>query len=151
MEYATDTLKTMHISCDDVPYVEMEAGLEYRMLQARPCENLAVTQIRAQPYASSQLHRHVAPVLGYTTMGSWGHDRSFEYGPGSYIYETPGVLHRFLNGPELTEALFISLGDMEYVDPETGEVIQSLSAETMVVAYLEGCEAAGRPRPNVLT
>lgn len=150
IEYVADGLKTMHIACDDVPFVTMEGGLEYRLLQARPADNLTVTQLRAEPGAASRWHRHMAPVFGYTTKGVWGHDRSFEYRPGTYIYETPGVLHRFMNGDEVTEALFISLGDMQYIDPSTQEIVSSVSTDAMVESYLTACEESGLRRPNVL-
>jgi hypothetical protein len=51
--------------------------------------------------------------------GSWGHDQEHRYRPGTYIFETPTVIHRFVNGPSVTEAVFVSFGDLEFIDPET--------------------------------
>lgn len=146
----THALRTLHISCDEIPYVELELGLEYRLLHARPEEGLIATQVRAQPGAISGLHRHLAPVFGYTTAGAWGHDGDHAYVPGTYVYETPGVLHRFVNGPQVSEALFISLGGLEFVDPGTGEVQSALTPRSMIETYMAGCETTGAPRPKIL-
>jgi quercetin dioxygenase-like cupin family protein len=143
-------LQTLHIMSEDVPYVEMEPGLEYRILQARPEDNLTVTQVRAQPGASTGLHQHASPVFGWTVRGAWGHDRDYKYRPGSYIYETPGVPHRFLNGDEVTEAIFVSLGDVEHLDPATEEVVGAASTADILGAYLRACEEAGLPTPEIL-
>lgn len=142
-------LKTLHIQSGDLPYVELEPGLEYRLLQARPSEGLTVTQVRAQPGASSTLHRHAAPVFGLTVSGAWGHDDSYDYRPGSYIYETPGVPHRFLNGPEVSEAVFISLGDVEHLDPKSLKVVKRLTPSDIHETFVAFC-AARRIAPKIL-
>jgi hypothetical protein len=146
----TEVLKTLHIRVDEVPFVEVFPGVEHRVLQFRPENDLMVSELRAQPGASTSLHRHLAPVLGWTTQGAWGHDRTYSYRPESYIFETPGVLHQFLNGPELTRALYVTLGESELVDPESGEVTYRATLPDQFTGYLEACEAAGLPRPNVL-
>jgi 2,4'-dihydroxyacetophenone dioxygenase len=126
---------TLHIDAASQPYVEMEPGLEYRLLHVRASDQLVVTQIRAQPFAVSKLHRHLAPVFGLTQSGVWGHDDQYLYRPGTYVYETPGVLHRFMNGPQVTEATFISLGDMEYVDAASMSVTGVASPDALVAAF----------------
>ena len=136
-------LSTLHIQPDNLPYVELEPGLEYRLLQVRPSEGLTVTQVRAQPGASSTLHQHAAPVFGFTVSGAWGHDYRHEYRPGSYIYETPGVPHRFLNGPQVSEVVFISLGDVEHLDPTSLRVTKRLTASDIHETFLAFCTAQG--------
>lgn len=136
-------LKTLHIQSDDLPYVELEPGLEYRLLQVRPSEGLTVTQVRAQPGACSTLHQHTAPVFGFTVSGGWGHDDNYEYRPGSYIYETPGVPHRFLNGPEVSEVVFISLGDVEHLDPKSLKVVKRLTPSDIHGTFVAFCSAMG--------
>lgn len=143
-------LRTLHIHADDLPFVDYMPGLELRYLQARPEENISVVELRAAPGAMTGLHRHAAPVFGITTRGQWGHDTSYEYRPGSYIFETPGVVHRFMNGPEITQAYFISTGAYEPIDAETLEVVGATTMQDGVTAYFEACEAAGHPRPNIL-
>jgi 2,4'-dihydroxyacetophenone dioxygenase len=151
IDQTAEVLKTLHIQVDDVPFVEVGPGLKMRVLQYRPEHSLLAEELEAAPGAESVLHRHLAPVLGWTTRGAWGHDRTYAYRPESYIFETPGVVHQFLNGPDVTRALYIERGDTELVDPDTRETIEVSALSSRMRYYLESCEAAGLPRPNVLT
>ncbi len=90
-------------------------------------------------------------MLGWTIEGAWGHDRQYLYRPGTYIYETPGVVHRFMNGPGVTRALYIQTGDVENIDPETREVVSVNRIADRIDRYFQALEEAGLPRPNVLT
>lgn len=143
--------RTLHLATEDLPWAPLAEGMETRIIHARLEEGYLATQVRAHPGVVSQLHRHGTPVIGYTTKGAWGHDRRFEYRPGTYIFETPGVLHRFLNGPNVSEVFFNSHGDIEMVDPETKEVVSTLTPADRVAAYFSMCEELDLPRPNVLT
>jgi quercetin dioxygenase-like cupin family protein len=144
-------LRTLHIHRDDVPFVPHSLGLEIRYLQFRPADNISVVELRAQPGASTPLHRHDSPVLGITTLGAWGHDTEYEYRPGSYIFETPGVVHQFMNGPEVSQAYFISTGSYVEVDPDTREPVDRPSTGGSALDfYFQQCESMGLPRPNVL-
>jgi quercetin dioxygenase-like cupin family protein len=143
--------RTLHVATDDLPWVQAGPGFEMRVIHARLEEGWVVTQIRAQPGVAHGWHRHDAPVFGYTTAGAWGHDESYEYRPGTYIFETPGVVHRFFNGPEVTEAIFLSYADAEFLDLETNEVTGRVTRADMLESYLRGCDDLGVPRPNILT
>ena len=142
---------TLHISPDEehLPWIETSPGIEIRLLHARPDENLIATQFRAHPHAETGLHRHDGPVFGVTLSGAWGHDRRYIYHRGTYIYETPGVVHRFLNGPDISEVYFISQCNIEFLDGK--KIIARVTAADMLREYLEGCERAGVPRPNILS
>jgi 2,4'-dihydroxyacetophenone dioxygenase len=142
-----EILKTLHINTEEIPFIEFLPGTETRLLQVRPSEKLVVTHIRAQPGAVSALHRHPSPVYGWTIQGQWGHDQQFEYRPGSYIFETPGVIHQFLAGPVVTEAVFISTGDLEFIDPETLEVRATATPQQILDQYMAKCEAIGIKPP----
>lgn len=139
-----ELLKTLHIHSDDLPFIEYQPGIETRILQVTS-DGVVATQIRAQPGAMSRLHRHPAPVYGWTISGQWGHDHQYAYRPGTYIFETPTVVHRFVNGPAVTEAVFISTGGVEGIDPETLEPINYSTPETMLQVYLAECEKRGLP------
>ncbi len=143
--------KTLHIDAGEVPYVEDAPGRESRLLHARADAPLLVTELRAQPGAVSPLHRHVSPVYGWTIEGAWGHDRQFLYRPGTYVFETPGVIHRFMNGPGVTRALYIQTGDVENIDPETRQIASVTRITDRIDRYFQGCEEAGLPRPNILS
>jgi 2,4'-dihydroxyacetophenone dioxygenase len=107
--------------------------------------------VRAFPNTETPLHRHLGHAFGYTLKGAWGHDRMFKYTPGVYNYETPGVVHQFLNGPQVTEVLFINEGVLEFVNPQsTDEVTGRLTAADLLRGYYEACEAASIERPAIL-
>lgn len=134
-----EMLRTLHIASEELPYIEFEPGVEGRILQVRLEDAVVVTQARSQPGVVSRLHRHPYPVYAWTIHGAWGHDRRYLYRPGTYVFETPGVAHRFYCGPETTEALFITIGDVEWLDPQTREVTQVSTPEARFNAYVEAC------------
>lgn len=151
--------KTLHIRADDVPWVIQPGGtvdegyqpaVATRVLHSRPRDSFIVAQIRAEPGATTALHRHKAPAMGFTEQGAWGHDHNFSYRPGVYLFETPGVLHRFINGPETSVVTFLHTGDIEFVDVESRETTAILALDDIVRGYFEACEEAGFDRPNIL-
>jgi 2,4'-dihydroxyacetophenone dioxygenase len=153
---ATDELtkyRTLHISADDVPYVASAPGapVKQRVLHAKPDEGFVVLELNANPGVVSTLHVHNGPVFGWTTAGTWGHDQDFSYKPGTYIFETPGVKHQFMSGPEGAEALYVVYGRIDMVDAESGEIMSSHGAADVVAGYLRACEENNLPRPNILT
>lgn len=142
---------TLHLHSQDIPWVNFGGGTSVRILHARPSEDFVVTQIKAEPGAESALHRHLGPVFGWTNEGRWGHDRNYEYRPGTYIFETPGVIHKFLGGDKLIDAVFVSYGVMEHIDEDTLEVTQRLNSADVVKHYMQACEQTGVGRPNILS
>lgn len=142
---------TLHLHSDTIPWVDFGGGTKVRILQARPSENFVVTQIQADPGCSSKLHRHLEPVFGWTVEGRWGHDHTYEYRPGTYIFETPGVLHKFHAGDKPVNAVFISHGILEYIDEATLEVTAALDSGAVLNHYMQMCEQSGLPRPNILS
>lgn len=142
--------QTLVVQRDDVPWVK-GPGWERRILQARPRDNLLVTHDRFHPGFRYGLHRHLAPVLGYTLSGAWSHEATnFPYGPGSYIYEQVGNLHRFYNGPDVSEVIYVQFGDVENIGDDGRTVTSRGSVAGDLKAYFERCEAQGLPRPNIL-
>jgi 2,4'-dihydroxyacetophenone dioxygenase len=137
----TDLMKTLHIDSDELPFIEFEPGVEGRVLHVRLDEAVVVTQARSQPGVVSPLHRHPEPVYAWTLRGAWGHDQRFLYRPGTYVFETPGVAHRFFCGPEVAEAVFITTGNIEWLDPETQEVTRVSTPEARFKAYVQACGA----------
>ena len=143
-------LMTLHNHSDDIPWVEFGGGTKVRVLHARPSEDFIVTQIQAAPRSETRLHRHLGPVFGWTNEGRWGHDLTYEYRPGTYVFEPPGVIHKFHAGNEPVEAVFVSHGVLEYIDPKTLEVTEKLTVEDTLNYYLHACDQQGLARPNVL-
>ena len=144
-------ISTKHAKFDDFPWVEMFPGMELKICQARPDENFLVNKFRAQPFAKSGLHKHMAPLFGITLYGAWSHHPTdFAYKPDSFITEPVDELHRFHNGPDLTEVIYIMFGGAKDYDEEGREEIGSYTCGDMVTRYLERCEELGLARPNIL-
>lgn len=143
LDIAKELKKTLHVHGGDLPYVPGGPGTEYRVLMARPDENIFAIQFRAQPYAKSSLHRHDTPVMGFTLSGRWGHDEQYLYRPGTFIYETPGVIHQFLNGPGVTEVVFIGDPNLDFIDPETLEASGQLTCADLTKVYAQKCKEMG--------
>ena len=142
---------TLDAQFNDFPYVNGREGMDMKVVLAREDEELLVVQFRARPHVRSGLHRHPKSVFGFTTRGAWSHEPdNFKYQPDSFICEPINELHRFINGPDVTEGYFISHGGSEYVDEATGEVVSRFGAADALTNYLQKCEAAKIPRPNIL-
>jgi quercetin dioxygenase-like cupin family protein len=145
-------ITTLHRDLAQYPFVQMFPGMEMKVIQARPSEKIVVVQIRAQPYCRSTLHRHEGFTFGLTTKGAWSHNpERFPYEPDSYVCEPVNELHRFHNGPAVTEAFYLIQGDVVHYDEEGREEIRRSSAGSTLSRYLENCEDAGLARPNVLS
>jgi quercetin dioxygenase-like cupin family protein len=135
--------KTLHIHGDDLPFINISPGQEARILMARPEERIYAIHLRAEPFCKSALHKHHTPVMGYTLKGAWGHDDRLLYTPGTFIFETPTVVHRFINGPDWTEAVFIGDPNLDFVDPKTLEVTGHFDGVDMIASYIKTCEGRG--------
>jgi 2,4'-dihydroxyacetophenone dioxygenase len=151
LDIAKELQKTLHLHSNELPYVTVEDGVEFRILHARADDNYYVTQLRVQPGFVGGLHKHSFSrgASGFTLRGAWGHDHQYLYRPGTYIFETPGVIHQLLNGPEESEILFFGDFALDYVDPETLGVRSVVTADMILNRYLEQCEERGIT-PNYL-
>lgn len=116
-------VNTLHKNIEDIPWTPAGPGMEYRLIHSDEQSGINVTQMRAQPWATTGHHRHEGMVLGITTRGAWSHDpKDFCYKPGSFIAE-PKEVHRFFNGPEVSEVFFIAgPGAMVDCDEQGNEI-----------------------------
>lgn len=149
LNLANELEKTLHIHSEELPWFPAASGMDIRILHARAKDNFYVTQLRAQPHCVSGLHKHPANrgTGGFTLKGMWGHDHQYLYRPGTYIFETPGVVHRFYNGPEETEVLFFGELAAEFVDPDTLEVTDIMLPDALLQKYSDHCEELGVQPP----
>jgi 2,4'-dihydroxyacetophenone dioxygenase len=144
-------LWTSHIDVDDIPWVSTGVpGMESRILHYREDAEMTASQVRAAPFTVSGKHIHLGPVHSITYAGCWGHDLDYEYVKGTYIFEPIGVVHQFFSGPEAVDAFFLSYGESQWIDEETGEIGGSMGVHARVARYFQQCEEQGLPRPNIL-
>ena len=145
-------LGTLHIDAEDVPWVEVLPGISFRILHSRLEDDFYVTEQMSKPGAVSGLHRHFKPVFAWTTQGTWSHEfGDYYYKPGTYVYETENVEHRFFGGPDIAKVFFVVHGGVEFMDLDTKQVTGSFTTQDVVTQYFQKCEEAGLKRPNVLT
>src|SRR3546814_3601440 len=73
--------KTLHLDSNDLPYAEVEDGIEFRILHARPEEGYYVTRLRVQPGYVGGLNKHSfrQGASGFTLQDAWGHDEQYLY------------------------------------------------------------------------
>ncbi|CAB4742655.1 unannotated protein [freshwater metagenome] len=144
----------LHIGLGELPWVQnptVDASM--RLLQVDPASEMSVTHGLMAPGLAVGTHRHRGPVQMWTMSGSWVYrEHEFVNRAGSYLYEPIGSVHTLSvpaanDGP--TEVLSIVYGDVEYLD-ENGELLYTSNWKRTLEQYLEGCEAAGLPRPNGL-
>ena len=144
-------LWTSHLHSEEIPFVSSGVpGMEQRLLHYREGERMVASQLRAAPFTVSGKHVHQGPVYAFTTGGCWGHDHTYEYVKGTYIFEPIDVVHQFFSGPQTVDAFFVTYGDLQWFDEETDELAGSLGPEGIVANYFERCEEQGAPRPNIL-
>lgn len=153
LDIAAELRKTLHLDTEKIPYITMQPGMETRIIHARLEDNFFVTQLRAAPNVVSGLHRHNfkrGGASGFTLRGRWGHDRQYIYGPGTYVFEPPGVIHQFFNGHEETEVVFFGDFSLEFIDPETLRQTADMSSRQFFDEYAKRCAEIG-VKPDCLT
>jgi 2,4'-dihydroxyacetophenone dioxygenase len=143
-------IDTAHVHGDELPWVS-GGNVTFRLLLARPEENLIVTHWRSKPNVASGVHRHLGSVLVYTLAGTWSHRPDvMDYRPGSYVSEPVGAVHQFFAGPTEVEAVGYSFGDNETIGPD-GEVTGRETFKDKLDLYYRLCETQGFGRPKILT
>ena len=141
----------VHIGADDLPWVDIGPGAKLKVLQVREREGLwVVANIFPAGYAV-QTHRHTGPVWGYTVAGAWKY-REYDYinRAGSFLYEPAGSVHTLECVEDETMVWFHMYGANLNLDSD-GTVESVTDGAGTLAAYFMLCEAAGLPRPNVLT
>ncbi len=141
----------VHIGADDLPWVDIGPGAKLKVLQVREREGLwVVANIFPAGYAV-QTHRHTGPVWGYTVAGAWKY-REYDYinRAGSFLYEPAGSVHTLECVEDETMVWFHMYGANLNLDSD-GNVESVTDGAGTLAAYYMLCEAAGLPRPTVLT
>jgi 2,4'-dihydroxyacetophenone dioxygenase len=142
--------EAMHVGAADIPWVDTGQGAKIRVLQVKPRDGLWIVESILAKGGSVPTHRHTGPIWAYTLSGAW-HYKEYPYvnRAGSFLYEPAGSEH----GPEWleddTHVYFHMVGALLYLDPDGG-IASVQDGSSSLQRYLELCEAARIPRPNVL-
>ena len=142
-----------HRAEEDLPFVPLQEGINFQLLQVDLAVGLWVVRVKAEPGVTFQRHRHTGQVLAFTLSGSW---RYLEYPEintaGSYLFEPAGAIHTLHvpeSNSEITDIWFAVKGANLDLD-EDGNVETVLDAGTVLEVYLAQCEANGHPVPDVI-
>jgi 2,4'-dihydroxyacetophenone dioxygenase len=143
----------LHRNETDLPFVSDMAGYSFQLAHVDLEAGLWVIRTRLDPGTSLTTHRHTGPVLGFTLQGRW---RYAEYGndylAGSHIYEPANSLHTLqapADNTERADVWFAVWGANLLLDAD-GEITAVRDAAAVLSSYLEQCEQAGHPRPDVI-
>ncbi len=141
----------VHIGADDLPWVDIGPGAKLKVLQVREREGLWIVANIFPAGYSVQTHRHTGPVWGYTAAGAWKY-REYDYinRAGSFLYEPAGSVHTLECVEDETMVWFHMYGANLNLDSD-GNVESVTDGAGTLAAYYMLCEAAGLPRPNVIT
>ena len=141
----------VHIGADDLPWVDIGDGSKLKVLQVRSDEGLWIVQNVFTAGYTVPTHRHTGPVWGYTISGAW-HYKEYDYvnRAGSFLYEPAGSVHTLECVEDDTNVWFQMYGANLNLDAE-GNVESIFDGPGTLAAYYALCEAAGLPRPEVLT
>jgi 2,4'-dihydroxyacetophenone dioxygenase len=141
----------VHIGADDLPWVDIGDGSKLKVLQVKATEGLWIVQNIFTAGYTVPTHRHTGPVWGYTVSGAW-HYKEYDYvnRAGSFLYEPAGSVHTLECLEDDTNVWFQMYGANLNLDAE-GNVESIFDGPGTLAAYYALCEAAGLPRPNVLT
>jgi quercetin dioxygenase-like cupin family protein len=141
----------VHIGADDLPWVDIGDGSKLKVLQVKATEGLWIVQNIFQAGYTVPTHRHTGPVWGYTISGAWRY-KEYDYvnRAGSFLYEPAGSTHTLECIEDGTNVWFQMYGANLNLDPE-GNIESVFDGPGTLAAYYALCEAAGLPRPKVLT
>jgi 2,4'-dihydroxyacetophenone dioxygenase len=151
MTLIEDRPVAVHIGADDLPWVDIGDGSKLKVLQVKATEGLWIVQNIFSAGYTVPTHRHTGPVWGYTISGAWRY-KEYEYvnRAGSFLYEPAGSVHTLEAVEDDTNVWFQMYGANLNLDAE-GNIESVFDGPGTLAAYYALCEAAGLPRPNVLT
>jgi quercetin dioxygenase-like cupin family protein len=157
MQAITDTIESLpethHRAKNDLPYVTLIEGLEFKLLQVNMDTGLWVVQTRFAAGLTIPRHKHTGDVFAVTFSGSWKYLEYPEVNTvGSYLYEPAGsthTLHVPASNTEPTEVWFAINGANLNLDDD-GNVESIWDPHFISALYLDECRKAGLPKPDVI-
>lgn len=148
-----DIPAALHRGEDELPFVELEPGLELKVLQVDIPNGLWVIRNRFAPGVKVQKHKHTGQVFAFTNSGSWKYEEYPEVNTaGSYLFEPAGSVHTLIvpeTNTEVTDVWFAIYGANLNL-AEDGSVDMVIDAQLVLEFYLALCQAQGIENPPVI-
>lgn len=134
----------------DIPWVEIGAGVEMKLLRRGADDDVYTMLNRFAPGFEAPKHLHLGEVHGWTIQGRWHyHEYDWYACAGDYIYEPPNSVHTLHvpeDNSEPTVALFVIHQGMELYDAD-GNVFMTQDGAGMEAIYRAVLETKGIPYP----
>ena len=148
-----DIPAALHRGEDELPFVEIEPGVELQLLHVDIPNGLWVIRNRFAPGTKVQKHKHTGQVFAFTQSGSWKYEEYPEVNrAGSYLFEPAGSVHTLIvpdTNTEVTDVWFAIYGANLNLDAD-GNVDLVIDAQLVLDFYLGLCAAAGVEDPPVI-
>ena len=140
----------VHLSGDDLPFVDIGGGNKLKVIQVKHGEGLWVVENIFQAGFEVQTHKHTGPVWGYTFSGAWKY-KEYDYvnRANSFLYEPAGSVHTLQAIEDDTRVWFHMYGANINLD-ENDEVTSIVDGSIALQGYVALCEVQGFGTPNVL-
>lgn len=148
-----DIPAALHRGEDELPFVELEPGVELQVLQVDIPNGLWVIRNRFAPGTKVQKHKHTGQVFAFTQSGSWKYEEYPEVNrAGSYLFEPAGSIHTLVvpeTNTEVTDVWFAIYGANLNL-AEDGSVDLVIDAQLVLDFYLMLCAQQGVENPPVI-
>src|SRR4051812_9115974 len=140
----TDIPMAIHRGESDLPFVELDTGLQIQVLQVNIDTGLWVIRNKFAPGTKVQKHKHTGEVFAFTQSGSWKYEEYPEVNTaGSFLYEPAGSIHSLVvpeTNTEETDVWFAIYGANLNLDAD-GNVEMVIDAGFIYEIYVAVCEA----------
>ena len=108
------------IHCDELPWVAVVPGIDFRLLYASQETGRWTVLFRCQPGSSFPIHQHHGAGEYFVLRGRMIY-RAGEATTGTSGYEPVGVIHEHTLFPEYTELYFTNYGPVAFLG-ENGSI-----------------------------
>lgn len=141
----------IHIGAEELPFVDIGDGSKLKVIMVDAARELWIIENVFQTGYEVQRHKHTGPVYAYTTSGAWKY-KEYEYvnRAGSFLFEPADSVHTLQVVEDNTHVWFQIYGTNLNLDAD-GDLESISDGPSTLRTYLNLCEQAGLPRPNVLS
>ncbi|MBU3750726.1 MAG: cupin [Mycobacterium sp.] len=140
----------IHLGATELPFVDIGDGSKLKVIMVDPARRLWIIENVFQAGYEVQRHKHTGPVYAYTTSGAWKYKEYDDVNrAGSFLFEPANSVHTLQVVEDDTHVWFQIYGSNLNLDAD-GEVESVSDGSSTLAVYLNLCEQAGLPRPNVL-
>ena len=148
-----DIPKALHVSEDEIPFVDLGDGAGLQLLKVDVEAGLWVIRNKFPAGYRVQTHKHTGTVFAFTQAGSWKYEEYPEVNTaGSYLFEPAGSTHTLIvpeTNTETTDVWFAITGANLNLAPD-GSIDLVIDAKLVLDFYVALCAEQGVTDPPVI-